>query len=213
MRRYWCYIVLTFPAFLFSTPVTIKAEVLSTVTNPSNGKTYKLISRNTWTDAEAEAQSLGGHLVTINSAAENAFIVANVVLPYHSSDPMWIGLYDPIRNDGGGPGSSHAANFVWAGGQAVEYTNWFPANEPNNYENAEYWVALNWHAQFGESGDHGVWDDLPNAGIGYAVNNGYLGIIEIVPEPSCLGVLALGAIPFLARRGKSGSIPRFQKIQ
>ena len=33
--------------------------------NPANGHTYCLLSQNTWSNAEAEAISLGGHLATI----------------------------------------------------------------------------------------------------------------------------------------------------
>lgn len=49
------------------------------------GSTYYLISKNSWTGAEAEAQTLGGTLVTVNSAAENAFL-ANTVRPERACD-------------------------------------------------------------------------------------------------------------------------------
>ena len=38
------------------------------VTNPANGHTYYLLTQNTWTASEAEAVTLGGHLVTANDA-------------------------------------------------------------------------------------------------------------------------------------------------
>jgi hypothetical protein len=36
--------------------------------NPANGHSYYLLSQNTWSNAEAEAVSLGGHLATIRNA-------------------------------------------------------------------------------------------------------------------------------------------------
>jgi hypothetical protein len=72
--------------------------------------------------AEADARALGGHLMTIGSAAEIEFIVKNVLLdlsasggPNLSELPLWNGLYDPAgekEDDGaGGIHSTHAANF------------------------------------------------------------------------------------------------------
>ncbi len=44
------------------------------VLNPANGHIYYLLSQNTWSNAEAEAVSLGGHLATIRNAAENQWV-------------------------------------------------------------------------------------------------------------------------------------------
>jgi len=41
------------------------------VVNPANGHVYYLLSQNTWSNAEAEAVALGGHLATIRNAAED----------------------------------------------------------------------------------------------------------------------------------------------
>ena len=147
------------------------AIVAGPIVNPANGHQYYLLSPTTWTASEAEAITLGGHLVTINNAAENQFIVDTFILNGHVSDPLWIGFSDQMTEGA----------FVWASGQAVGYTNWQPF-EPNDYEGEDY-SAINWHFGMGESTDHGVWNDTPDGGRGpYAP---FHGVVEVVPA-SCV---------------------------
>jgi|GEM_PF-1939832 len=69
-----------------------------------------------WNQANAEAQALGGHLVAINSAAEQQWLVDT----YTIESPHWIGLTDAGQN----------GVFVWTNGDPVTYQNWMP-NEPS----------------------------------------------------------------------------------
>jgi uncharacterized delta-60 repeat protein len=78
--------------------------------NPANGHYYYSIIVNSWTAAEAVAQKLGGHLVTLNDAAEETFVRST----FGSSTPPWIGLNDAAKE----------GEFVWASGEPVGYTNW-----------------------------------------------------------------------------------------
>lgn len=89
--------------------------------NPSTGHYYSLTSSpKSWADAEAEAQSLGGHLVTIRSQAENDWLKSNF-----TQNNLWIGLYQL-------PGSSEpGGGWVWISGDSSSYRNWFSL-EPNN---------------------------------------------------------------------------------
>ena len=64
----------------------------------------------------------GGHLVSINDAAENAFLVANILIGAFSDVPLWIGLSD----------STSEGTFVWSNGDVVAYENW-NTGEPNSY--------------------------------------------------------------------------------
>ena len=74
------------------------------ITNPANGHLYRLtegrywgihdesanVYQPDWFDAEAEAESWGGHLVTINDPAENQWLVAT----FGANQEFWIGLTD-----------------------------------------------------------------------------------------------------------------------
>ncbi|MBD2269110.1 hypothetical protein H6F62_10130 [Anabaena sp. FACHB-1391] len=105
-----------------------------------NGKFYLLSNAGTWTQAQAQAVTLGGNLVTVNDAAENQFLVNT----FGSSEALWIGLTDEVTE----------GTFKWANGEAVTYTNWFPG-EPNDLNNEDY-VEFNFVGA-------GIWNDLPNS--------------------------------------------------
>ncbi len=52
-----------------------KSQVLTgPIANPANGHSYYLLDANNLWNAEAQAVTLGGHLVMINDAAENAWV-------------------------------------------------------------------------------------------------------------------------------------------
>ncbi|MEL7334182.1 MAG: DUF4347 domain-containing protein, partial [Cyanobacteria bacterium J06560_2] len=99
------------------------------------GNQYVLTSSaKNWTQAQAEAASLGGNLVTINTAAEETWLKQTF-----GDEGYWIGLND-IDTEG---------MFEWASGESVGYTNWAPG-EPNNgggnqdYGWMNYGPALQW---------------------------------------------------------------------
>ena len=73
-------------------------------------------------NSEEQAISLGGHLVTINDAAEQDFVYTNFANYGGSPHNLWIGLR---RN------ALDYNEFVWASGQPITYTLWAPG-EPNN---------------------------------------------------------------------------------
>ena len=130
----------------------------SSVLATYNGNDYQLTSQAvSWTDAQAEAASLGGNLVVINDGAEQAWLNQTF-----GSDRLWIGLTDAATE----------GNFQWANGEASSYRNW-AAGEPNNYQfngsltAGEDYTLMNWN-------DAGQWNDMPNSFAGT-----FRGIIEI----------------------------------
>jgi len=187
---------LLFVLALIATPLSVQA-----VSFTFGGHTYETTSSaESWTQAEAEAVGLGGHLVSINSAAEQAFLNSTFLAdPTFANVPLWIGLND-ITN-GGGMGSKIYT--TWTTGEPVTYTNWSPG-EPNNFAPGEDYGTINWH-HAGGSGTIGDWNDTPvngTVGLGGNTNGPYFGIIEIagksVPESGSSLVLFGTGIACLA---------------
>ena len=67
IQHFMALVVLSLP----TVPVARAAVLAGPLTNAANGHAYYLLSANSWTTSEAETRGLGGHLVTINDAAEN----------------------------------------------------------------------------------------------------------------------------------------------
>ncbi len=93
-----------------------------------------------WEDANAEAQAMGGHLVEIDSAEENQFILET----FGGSDPIWLGFTD--RDVEG--------QFIDSTQSALDFMNWL-AGEPNNDGDQDYAAMA--------SAD-GKWDDALEEG-------------------------------------------------
>ena len=62
------------------------------VLNPANNHSYKRIRCESWDDAQAKAVAEGAHLVSINDAAEQQWLVS-----IFGTAPCWIGLTDLVK--------------------------------------------------------------------------------------------------------------------
>ena len=122
-----------------------------------------------WDDAVYLAESYGGHLVTITSEDEQAFIAAELDVSYWN----WIGGYqDP--ND---PGYSEPnGGWKWITGESWNYENWAPG-EPN-----------------GGSGDNHLNLKFPPDEIAWN-DNGACGAGNYIVEWPCNDVDCLGLTP------------------
>ena len=140
-------------SLVLAASLTSASPVLGPITNPANGHDYYLLEASTWIAAEAEAIGLGGHLVTINDAAEHDWVYSTELGSAH----RWIGLTD----------SAHEGTWEWISGEPVTYTRWL-SGEPNNVGGVE---------DYAES-DRNGWNDVPNDGWGVL----HQGIVEVVPD-------------------------------
>lgn len=173
---------------LVTPPVPAQAQTL----NPENGHYYQRVDvagGKNWhnaRDAAANMTFMGrvGHLATITSAAENAFIVS--ALGGSSTGRHWLGGYQT-----GGP--EPAGGWTWITGEAFTYTNWAPGQPDDGGGNEQ---ALEFIDPI-----HGVglWND-PNE---FSTNQlGYIVEFSAVPEPASVFLLlpALAVAGFLRSR-------------
>jgi len=77
--------------------------------NPVNDHNYKRVYCESWDDAQAKAIDEGAHLVAINDAAEQAWLVK-----IFGTAPYWIGL----------TGVAKEGEWGWTSDEPVIYTNW-----------------------------------------------------------------------------------------
>ncbi len=106
-------LVLTFdsePVPIDPTPDRVELESVGQwVLNPVNNHSYKRIHCESWDDAQAKATAEGAHLVSINDAAEQAWLVR-----VFGTAPYWIGLTDVAKE----------GEWGWTNGEPATYTHW-----------------------------------------------------------------------------------------
>ena len=102
----------------------------------AHGTSRYRVGSASWYDAETACETDGAHLVRINSATENAF-----VLSLHPAGDIWIGLSDHLVE----------AQFRWTDGSATAggYQNW-QGGQPNDAGGSE---------DCGEMNVAGGWND------------------------------------------------------
>ncbi len=141
--------------------VVLEASTIPAVKTTSNpivargNSLYAIVKGPSWTQAEANAVKVGGHLISIDNSAENDFVTKS--FDALSSEPdLWIGLTD--RDEEG----------VWrhANGTLATYFNWLDGRTNNDYYSSsdEDFLTLvldpvNGH----QESDVGKWNDLPNS--------------------------------------------------
>ena len=134
-------------------PVSLYSRTTPTITgftsqqNYNGHSYYRSTGLATWTGARDACTNMGGHLVTVTTAAENTFI-------YNLWSSGWIGLTDEVTE----------GTWKWVTGEAYSYTSW-NGGEPNNSGNEDY-------IQFVTGGK---WNDLNNSSsLAYVIEFEYI---------------------------------------
>ena len=178
-RKLSVLILVVSATLIWAVSVSSASIVSGPITNPANDHLYYLLSPDIWTNCEAEATLMGGHLVTINDADENMWLLDT----FGSTQVIqfWIGYND----------SETEGIWVWSSGESPGFENWAD-NQPDNWANTnEDYVGL--IVREGLYGFHsGDWNDGSTAVI-HAV-------VEVIPEPTTLSLLAIGSFALLRRR-------------
>jgi len=121
------------------------------IQNPDNGHWYQRFDSPTmtWHEARNFCESLGGHLATITSEAEDNFVYENLGEDSPSYHP-WLGATDEIIED----------TWVWVTGEPWDYSNWAPqTGEPNNCEGIEHYLVY-FTPWDGDINRWSLWNDL-----------------------------------------------------
>ena len=123
-------------AGIAETPITIRGD-----------SAYAIVEGPTWEEAEANANKLGGHLVTINDEEENQWLYSNF------GGGNWIGITDKDTE----------GDWKWISGDDVDYTNWYQGQPSNSIHlstgiDQDYgWIHTDW---LGEWDDHFASNDV-----------------------------------------------------
>lgn len=159
-RRYLKYLlVLSFTLSLMSLPI----EVMAFYYNPSTGHWYEIVEGD-WEAAEEAAVALGGHLVTINDANEQEWLVET----FGGTTYYWIGYTDKEKE----------GEWKWISGEDSDYTNWAPGEPNNGWGWEEDYAIMNWWSP-------GMWNDLgKNSPEWNDVKYGIAELSSVIPEPS-----------------------------
>lgn len=165
----------TLALLAFAAIITTSAHAANFLGTFGGHDYYKSVASNlTITQARAEAATLGGYVVSLNSAAEEAWVAS-----FSPTQLYWIGLSDEITE----------GTYLWDSGEPVTYFNpaggWWELTAA-----ADDWCVGNWSGM--------AWKDLPSWRTAPGVYE-----VEVVPEPASMAAIGLGLAGLAARKRRS----------
>ena len=120
------------------------AAIPGVVRYPGNGHWYKLVVSPvplSWSASRAAAQSMGGHLATIDGAGEDLWVGSVVV----AAGNAWIG----------GTDSATEGTWSWVTGEAWSFTHWAPGQPDDATGDRDALLV--------REGTGGAWDDVADS--------------------------------------------------
>jgi len=149
-------------AILLLAAVQTRAGIIAgPITNPANGHDYYLLTPDTWTASEAEAEQLGGTLAIIRNAANQEWVFSKFGAYGGTNRNLWIGLH---RQWQGGP-------LAWVTDEKFVYANWSSGN-PDNAGGVENCV----HMYNPKDVQAGKWNDFSDTGM---MSDPLCGVVEV----------------------------------
>lgn len=186
---------MTLMAIVCTGSVRAQVEVAAgPVVNPANEHEYFLLSVGGWHESEVLAIALGGHLVTIDDASEQAWVFDTFGAWGGIRRSLWIGLND----------SAKEGEFVWADGSLTGYSNWLPGQPDNSpvTDGEDYVHMLNTGNEYGHPG--GFWNDLTSPNSVFTTFDPVCGVVEL-PHPVRPTLQWVGNPPMLCWRARPGT--------
>jgi len=130
---------------LFITSHRAAAGILSgPISNPVTRHDYYLLTPNTWSASEVEAEQLGGTLAVIRNSAEQEWVFSKFGAFGGTNRSLWLGRY---KHWPGGP-------FLSVTDERVDYFNWDPG-EPNNTGGGENFIQMLTNGKWNDNIDTG----------------------------------------------------------
>jgi len=171
---FWICLSLTLAQFALAGRVTwLQSE-------GGSGHAYELIVAEggiTWSNASLAATNLGGHLATVASSNENAFIFSVA----RQDTNAWYGGYGPWLGGYQLPGSVEPGEgWTWVTHEPFTFSNW-AAGQPNNNGGED-------RLHFGGlANPSSAWNDLGQNATNFA--RGF--VVEYYPPPSVMAISAI----------------------
>ena len=142
------------------------------LTNETNGNKYYLLSAASWTESEAFARELGGHLATVRNADEQEWIWETFSAFGGEERSLWIGLNDQDQE----------GSYQWASGEAVGYTHWLDGQPDDNPSSGgeDYVHIIRRGNAFNAA--PGFWNDLADTDAVFDQFSPIHGVVEVVTD-------------------------------
>lgn len=135
---------------------------------------FNMDSIDTWEEAEEYCESLGGHLATITSAEEDAFVY-QYMRENFSYESAYFGLTD----------AGHEGEWMWVTGEPVSYTNWENGEPNNGIENTDQYPEN--YGLYYYDFSNGKWNDGDFGVYTYRGGTAFICEWENKPETSKTG--------------------------